>query len=265
MLLPALRDYEGRVVDYTYKLLEQLSNMSGKPMNASSWFNYYSFDVMGDLAFGKSFDMLTSGKAHHIFTLFEKGMLPVGFLSPLPWIIPVISAAPFVGADFLRLAAWCAKQLDERTKIDVKVPDITSWLMKAPASESKWLRGDARLIVIAGSDTTAATMTFIFYHLASDPAQVEKLRAELQTLIKPDAPFNLRDIQGAEHLNGIINETLRMHPPVPSGTSRITPAEGITIDGVFVPGGINVIVPTYAIGRCKSQLPMEMFLEGSKI
>jgi len=26
------------------------------------WFNFYSFDVMGDLGFGSSFDMLTSGK-----------------------------------------------------------------------------------------------------------------------------------------------------------------------------------------------------------
>ena len=25
-------------------------------MNASAWFNYFSFDVMGDFAFGKSFN-----------------------------------------------------------------------------------------------------------------------------------------------------------------------------------------------------------------
>jgi hypothetical protein len=31
-------------------------------MNASRWFNYFSFDMMGDMAFGKSFDMLKTGE-----------------------------------------------------------------------------------------------------------------------------------------------------------------------------------------------------------
>ena len=36
----------------------------GKPMNIAKWFNFYSFDVMGDLAFGKSYKMLKSGEEH---------------------------------------------------------------------------------------------------------------------------------------------------------------------------------------------------------
>jgi hypothetical protein len=42
--------------------MDQLQAFTGKPLNASIWLNYYSFDVMGDLAFGKSFDMLRSGE-----------------------------------------------------------------------------------------------------------------------------------------------------------------------------------------------------------
>jgi hypothetical protein len=36
----------------------------GKPMNVTKWFKFYSFDVMGDLAFGKSYKMLESGQKH---------------------------------------------------------------------------------------------------------------------------------------------------------------------------------------------------------
>ena len=53
----ALGDYEARITKYTHELLEKISTFSGKPMNASAWFNYFSFDVMGDFAFGKSFNV----------------------------------------------------------------------------------------------------------------------------------------------------------------------------------------------------------------
>lgn len=246
-----MRGYEERVVRYTDQLIEQIASQPGQPINASTWFNYYSFDVMGDLAFGNSFDMVKSGRTHYLMHAFEKGMLPVGVLSPLPWIIPVFASAPILGADFAEFIRWCREHVDKRMKMEVHVPDITSWLFNDPKTDQRWLSGDARLIVVAGSDTTAATMTYAFYHLASDPTEVDKLRAELKTLVKPDAPFSARDVQHGAHLNGVIYETLRMHPPVPSGASRITPPEGIILDGVFVPGRTNVTVPQHVLGRCK--------------
>lgn len=58
----ALRDYEGRVTKYADGLVSQLATFSGKPVNATLWLNFYSFDIMGDLGFGKSFDMLKNGE-----------------------------------------------------------------------------------------------------------------------------------------------------------------------------------------------------------
>lgn len=230
----------------------QISARAGQPMVASTWFNYYSFDIMGDLAFGKSFDMLRSGKTHFAMELLQQGLLPLGVLGPIPWAIPIMATAPIIGADFRRFFAWCADQVEARRNMKVEVPDITTWLLKDPKGDRLWLNGDARLIIVAGSDTTAIAMTHLFFYLASKPEQVEKLRAELKTLVNPDKPFSVRDVQNGDYLNGLINETLRMHPPVPSGTFRTTPPEGITIDGVFIPGNINVSVPHYVIGRCKS-------------
>jgi hypothetical protein len=60
--LLALRDYESRVVKYSDELMDQMRAFSGKPLNASLWLNFYSFDVVGDLAFGQSFGMLRSGE-----------------------------------------------------------------------------------------------------------------------------------------------------------------------------------------------------------
>lgn len=230
--------------------MEHVASYSGKPINVSRWFSYYSFDVMGDLAFGKSFGMLKTGKAHYFMAKLEEGMLPLGWISPISWIIPVFAQAPIIGAGYRELLRWSGEQVENRKLMEVDIPDITSWLFQDDKTDSEWLHGDGRLIVVAGSDTTAATLAFIFYYLASDPKLVEKLRAELK-LINMKGSLEPKDLRHASLLNGVIYETLRMHPPVPSGTSRITPPEGITVDGVYVPGQTTVTVPHYAYSRCK--------------
>jgi len=249
------------VTTYTHELVSKISSFSRTPVDVSAWFNYYSFDVMGDLAFGKSFNMLKTGQSHSAIDCLERTMHLLGLCSPVSWLMPVGAAAPIVGADFRRFIKWCNQQIDERRDMKVQVPDITSWLLEAAKDRNdreatKWLHGDARLIIVAGSDTVAIALTHIFYRLATDPAQAKKLREELEPLMKPDEPFSVKNVQYAEHMDGVINEALRLHPPVPSGVIRTAPAQGVTIDGVHVPGGVNLVVPFYVLGRCKSTLPI---------
>ena len=149
---------------------------------------------------------------------------------------------------------FCTDELTWRVQNDEKAErkDITSWLLKPYANEKHaeadpMFQADSRLIIVAGSDTTAGTLTYLFYHLAKDPEQVKKLREELRPLAKGD--WKDKDIQNCHHLNGAINETLRLHPPVPSGLSRETPSEGLQVGDVYIPGGVDFAAPQYSIGR----------------
>ena len=92
-------------------------------------------------------------------------------------------------------------------------------------------------------------MVFLFYHLAAAPKEITKLRTELQTL---NNFSDNRVLTSMPHLNGVINETLRLHPPIPSGGLRDTPPEGLDIAGTYIPGGVTVLVPAYSLGRCTS-------------
>ena len=56
------------MAEYTNQLLARIEATKGSPINMSDWFNFYSFDVMGDLAFGKSFNMLRDGVKHYFMT-----------------------------------------------------------------------------------------------------------------------------------------------------------------------------------------------------
>lgn len=60
---------------------------------------------------------------------------------------------------------------------------------------------------------------------------------------------DLKSLQALPHLNGVINETLRLHPAVPTGGLRQTPPEGVYISGRFVHGGTTICAPRYSIAR----------------
>ncbi|KIV92758.1 hypothetical protein PV10_04027 [Exophiala mesophila] len=248
----ALRNYEPRVDVYTDSLVKQVEAHSGQPLDVSRWFNYYSFDVMGDLAYGKSFSMLETGKSHWAIDVLNGGVAHVGTIGQSTWLTRLFAQMPIITRDFQRFLVFCEDMINERAKQEKELPDIATWILQSPKmensgySEQGWLTGDSRLIIVAGSDTTASTLTYLFYHLAEDPERVKKLRHEVDAL---DGDFSSIALEKLEYLNGLINETLRLHPPVPSGVPRKTPPEGMQIGSTFVPGGVTVKIPYYTIQR----------------
>ena len=90
---------------------------------------------------------------------------------------------------------------------------------------------------------------FIFYEIALDLKQQEQLYAEL----KDTDIYDRKALQTLAHLNGFINECLRLHPPVPSGGYRETPPEGLKVGDYEIPGRTTIVAPRYTLGRCEYQ------------
>ncbi|KAF7595252.1 hypothetical protein BBP40_006752 [Aspergillus hancockii] len=104
-----------------------------------------------------------------------------------------------------------------------EIPDISACVLEPLKGRTptpkvfNGLFGDASLVVIAGGDTTATTLTTIIYELARRPEEVQKLRAELAGwTTNANREYTHEILAILKHLNGIINETLRIHPPIPS-------------------------------------------------
>lgn len=102
---------------YTTQLVEQIEASQGTPIDASLWFNFYSFNVMGDLAFGRTFDMLKNGTAHPFMELVHSNMLMAGSLSHLPWIFPLLKRIPVLNRKNLEFQGWLKQQVDWRQKV----------------------------------------------------------------------------------------------------------------------------------------------------
>ncbi|KAL2836479.1 cytochrome P450 [Aspergillus pseudoustus] len=113
----ALRDYEPRVSRYTDQLIAAIGRNPGAPMNVATWFNYYSFDVMGDLAFGASFNMLIDGKDAYILKKLHGDMKSIGLFSHLTWLFPFFKRIPLVNADYLNFWKWVGERVSERRQV----------------------------------------------------------------------------------------------------------------------------------------------------
>lgn len=113
---------------------------------------------------------------------------------------------------------------------------------------------DSELVITAGSDTTAATVSALLYLLAQHPDKLQKLQQEVDSCFSAGEAITHAALAGKPWLESCINEGLRMYPSVASGVPRETGPEGLTVAGVYIPPRTIVSTPTYAIHRGSSLL-----------
>lgn len=112
----ALRGYEERIRNHRNQLIDQIKVFNGQPFNVSKWFNLYSFDVMGDLAFGTSFKMLEASEEHWAIKLLNEGIEPLSFLFPV-WFFRLMAAIPGLMGNWWKFIGYCADKVDERIRV----------------------------------------------------------------------------------------------------------------------------------------------------
>ncbi|KAI7769317.1 hypothetical protein LZL87_011847 [Fusarium oxysporum] len=252
----ALRDYEPRVAEYTSQLLDRLEQSQGARIDIAKWFKFYSFDTMGDLAFGQSFNMLKDGVQHRFMALVQTHMAMAGTFSQLIWMFPLFRAMPLLGREDAIFQKWLGDQVRHQEQNKPDLPNIFSWLLEDYRSqinpkEQDWLnlQADMQLIAVAGSDTTSVTLTCLFYLLATNKDACIRLQEEIDNLFSSSSRPNHSSFSKLTYLQACIDETLRLFPPVPSGLQRMTPPEGLRVGDIFVPGDTIVTVPSYTLYR----------------
>ncbi|ORY04976.1 putative cytochrome P450 [Clohesyomyces aquaticus] len=253
-----LRVYEERITGVQEQLVRVLEGKAKrqKAVEVTELFRMYSFDVIGDLAFGQSFDMLKSDEFSWVLGVVDEAMMPLGMMLPM-WVYRLLTIVPMALNGWRRFIGFVYQRVDDRLNKKVKVPtsDILSTLLnpyggrKPSDTELNILRGDAQLILIAGSDTTATTLSSILYELVKSPSHITLLRKEISPHVRPNGEIPHHSLQNLSHLNAVISETLRLHPPAGAGLKRKTPPEGLVIGSIHVPGNVTVSCPQYVIGR----------------
>jgi cytochrome P450 len=81
--------------------------------------------------------------------------------------------------------------------------------------DPKVIRDQLMAVLLAGRDTTAATLSWTMYELSNYPEIWRKLRSRVLERVGPHAAPTYEDIKDLTCLTHALNETLRLYPAVP--------------------------------------------------
>jgi cytochrome P450 len=96
---------------------------------------------------------------------------------------------------------------------------------------------EATNVIVAGTDTTALTLTYLVYAVLKHDDVKNRLLEELQTC--PPAP-KWGDLEKLPYLHNVIYETFRLYPIIPGTLPRIVPVGGEKLGRYIIPAGTQV-------------------------
>ncbi|KAJ7461562.1 high nitrogen upregulated cytochrome P450 monooxygenase 2, partial [Mycena latifolia] len=252
----SLQEYESIVANRVTQLVDRLEGLSG-PVDISEWFSFFTFDFMGDMAFGGGFEMMRDGGDREgLWTIVSQGIVATSVLAHIPWLVPILQKIPKANEGIKRLQTFSVGCATRRIKSGSQVKDLWYHLTDEAGMEKEKpgfaeAVADGVLSIIAGSDTTATALSSFVCFLLLNPDIYHRVQAEVDHVYPDvDFPFDTSRHADLRLLTACLNETLRLHPPVPTnGTRRVPAGGGRVIAGRFVPAGTDIHVPPYSIHR----------------
>jgi cytochrome P450 len=112
-------------------------------------------------------------------------------------------------------------------------------------------------MVFAGSETTAISLSAVFFYLLQSPTAYKKLMAELDTAVQ-NGDIDFKEGEGLvswavsqklPYLDAVIQETFRLHPAAGLLLERVVPPQGAVIAGEQIPGGTIVGCNAWVVHR----------------
>lgn len=151
--------------------------------------------------------------------------------------------------DYATNAIRGSKSRGDTTNVFAKIIEESG---KGEVLDEKDVVCEATGLIVAGSDTTSSTLTYLVWAVLSRPELKAALEEELATLT---LGYGDQELEALPLLSAVIEETLRLYGAAPGGLPREVPPAGTTLTGYYVPGGTTVTTQAYTIHRDESVFP----------
>lgn len=204
-----------------------------------------TLSVVGETLFGTDVDVGRSATVRRAMTdtleMFDRVYSPLfRLLVRLP--SPTMRRYHTLEADLNRVIA---EMIAERRATGLAGNDLLSLLLRAREDGTDMadaeVRDEALTLFLAGHETTAIALTWIWWLLARNPAAEDRLHAELDAVLA-ERPPTVADLPNLPYTQAVVSESLRLRPPVwAMGRTAVADhrADGHTISK----GSIVVIAP----------------------
>uniref|UniRef100_A0A915APW7 Uncharacterized protein n=1 Tax=Parascaris univalens TaxID=6257 RepID=A0A915APW7_PARUN len=148
--------------------------------------------------------------------------------------------------DFLQLLLDCSDERNAESEIDREISDgiVAEGGNKVKLNDDLVI-SQCFIFIVAGYETSSATLQFCLYNLATNPIVQEKGHEEVMRIVGDKELIEYDDLTKMSYIDHIIKETLRLFPPIPSVSRQCN--EEMFINGVKFEKGCNINAAVFAI------------------
>ncbi|CAG8972058.1 hypothetical protein HYALB_00004923 [Hymenoscyphus albidus] len=260
----AVKGQEPLITHYFDLLIEKLHAKASGPteglVNLVHWFNFTTFDIIGDLTFQDSFDALETEEYNHwIANIFNS--------TKVARIFMIINSYPLIGIPISTLLKHVPQLQQARLKHYQYTEEKTLRRLNASSDRNDFVsyilrhndeKGMSReemiqtcnLFILAGSETTATLLSGLTYHLLQNPSTMYKLVKEIREAFPDPKSMTFNSLSQLKYMQACIQEAFRLYPPVPILLPRKTEHDvvinghSISKNGIQVPSFLET-TPRY--------------------
>ncbi|KAG5659484.1 hypothetical protein KAF25_002043 [Fusarium avenaceum] len=256
----SLREQEPLIQNYVEMFIKGISRACERGetlVDMVQWFNFVTFDIIGDLAFGEPFGCLENGATDWLLKLnqIEEAQMQFRIIQHIPLLgrfaRQIVNA--MLPSDAVRGSEGHRKltyeKVARRVSNNAHRPDFMDHILRQPQGKGftfQEMLSNSATLIQAGSETTATLLSGALFLLLQHPDKMEKLVNELTTAFKNGNEMTIENTSHLPYLAAVLEEGLRLYSPAVPGFPRRVPEGGASIDGEYVPGGTSVAVNHYA-------------------
>lgn len=250
----ANREQEPIVVGHVDTLIsslhEQIRGQYLGKVDVVKWYNWLSFDVIGDLSFGQSFGCLKTQRYHPWVDMVFGNLKGIAVMGACSRIAIVRRLLPyFIPKRLVQMKEdhWAAtvQTVERRLELDTDRPDFMTPIInhnneKKGGLTRPEIMANMSLFIIAGSDSIATSLGGTTYYLLQNPEVMKRLSAEIESAFTSEEQITPQSVCQLPYLLACLAETGRIHPVGLSGQPMVVPPAGDTICGRWVPVGVSI-------------------------
>ncbi|KAK1997308.1 cytochrome P450 [Colletotrichum falcatum] len=250
---PVVRDKVMTAVD---KIKAEASHGSSDILH---WWLLMASDVIGQLSFGESFELLETGQKNEFVETLHVTGLSTFINYEFPLIHAVFRYIPIASVQWILNAAASVRSYGGRAVDNLRRHrDNKQNIFAAALAEceeddkgnltAEDIKIEAGNFILAGADTTGATLAYLVWAVLKRPELQARLEAEVAA-VDEDGVFDDAVLERLPLLNAVIEETLRLYGSVPGNLPRVVPPKGAVFGGYHIPGGLEVETQAYTLHR----------------
>jgi cytochrome P450 len=243
----------GMMTQATNELLTRWEALAsqGKPLQIGPEMMGLTLRIVGDALFGTNVAEKTAVVGQAFDVLSAQVVDRFRTFNIIPPILPTRSDRAFRGS-IKTLRGVVQGIITERRKAGDDRGDLLSMFMHAKDEETGAQMNDTQLtdeavtMMVAGHETTATTLSWIWALLHQHPEVEAKLHAEVDSVLAGRTP-TLEDLPQLPYVRMVVDEALRLYPPVYILSRKVR--EDDELCGFRIRAGTSVDISPYATQR----------------